>query len=253
MKKIFVLLLIAFCFYNTACLAAEDNAKVTVYITKTGSKYHRFDCPTLRNTKIPISLGDAVLEGLEPCSVCNPPTLSAEQIAAIKKANKEANSGNVASEIYRVNIAGLKKSSQGDTSKMLKATVIRHIDGDTVELEFKNPIPPINKTEKIRMIGVDTPETVHPKKQVEFFGKEASDFTKKALLGKDIFVALDWDTRDKYGRLLAYIYLQDGECFNAKLLKEGMAHCYTRFPFQFLDEFRQYEAAARAQKRGLWG
>ncbi|MDR2864049.1 MAG: thermonuclease family protein [Spirochaetaceae bacterium] len=155
-------------------------------------------------------------------------------------------------EIYRVNKASLRSFKDADISKMLIAKVIRHVDGDTVRLEFENPIPPIKQIETIRMIGVDTPETVHPKKNVEYFGKESSDFTKKALLDHKVYVALDWDTRDKYGRLLVYIYTDSGECHNARLIAEGFGHAYTRFPFQFLDEFRALEKKARTEKQGLW-
>jgi len=238
----------------TQCPAAGDG-EVTVYASKTGAKYHREDCKILRQTGTPLSLEDAVLKGLGPCRICNPPALSGGNTVLPGKeiAGKAGTvSGGGAGEIYRVTIAGVKKSGEADISKMLRAKVVRHIDGDTVELEFENPVPPIEKKEKIRMIGVDTPETVHPKKEVEFFGAEASNFTKKNLLGETVFIALDRDTRDKYGRLLAYIYLKDGDCFNAKLIRKGMAHCYTRFPYQFMEEFRLYEKTARERKKGLW-
>ncbi|MDR2103588.1 MAG: thermonuclease family protein, partial [Treponema sp.] len=107
--------------------------------------------------------------------------------------------------------------------------------------------------ETIRMIGVDTPETVHPRRPVEFFGREAGEFTKSRLLGQKVALAFDWDLRDRYGRLLAYIYTADGDCFNAALIREGYAHAYTRFSFQFMEEFRAMEQQAREDRRGLWG
>ena len=85
------------------------------------------------------------------------------------------------------------------------------------------------------MIGVDTPETVHPQQQVEYFGKEASKYTKTRLLGKIVYLAFDWNLLDKYNRLLAYIYLPDGSCHNADIISEGYGHAYTQFPFQFLE------------------
>jgi micrococcal nuclease len=100
---------------------------------------------------------------------------------------------------------------------------------------------------------VDTPETVHPSRPVERFGKEASDYTKGRLLNKPVFLAFDWDLRDHYGRLLAYIYTADGDCFNARLIRDGYGHAYTRFTFQFMEEFRGLEREARERKRGLWG
>jgi micrococcal nuclease len=100
---------------------------------------------------------------------------------------------------------------------------------------------------------VDTPETVHPSKPVQRFGRQASEFTKSRLLNRVVYLAFDWELRDKYDRLLAYIYLADGSCHNAELIRQGYAHAYTRLPFQFLEEFRRLEKSAREQARGLWG
>jgi micrococcal nuclease len=100
---------------------------------------------------------------------------------------------------------------------------------------------------------VDTPETVHPSRPVQFFGREASEFTKARLLGKKVYLAFDWDFRDRYGRLLAYLYTGEGECFNALLIREGYGHAYLSYAFQFSEEFRVLEQAARREGRGLWG
>ncbi|MDR3300993.1 MAG: thermonuclease family protein [Spirochaetaceae bacterium] len=226
-----------------SCFAADSADPATiVYTTNSGTRYHREGCSSLSRSKIAISLVDATVSGLTPCLSCKPPVLQ----------EKEKYLERYQGDIYRVHLANLKSYRDADTSKMLVATVIRHVDGDTVRLEFENPITPVNKIETIRMIGVDTPETVDPRKSVQFFGKEASDWTKTALLGKKVFVALDWDTRDKYKRLLVYIYTAPGECHNARLISEGYGHAYVPFPFQFLDEFRALERDARTAKRGLW-
>jgi micrococcal nuclease len=135
---------------------------------------------------------------------------------------------------------------------MVRAEVVGHVDGDTVRVRIANPPPELKVVETIRLIGVDTPETVHPNRPVERFGREASDFTKARLLNTRVRLAFDWDLRDRYGRLLAYIY-SGGECFNALLIREGYAHAYTRFTFQFMDEFRALEHEAREERRGLWG
>ncbi|MDR0550825.1 MAG: thermonuclease family protein [Spirochaetaceae bacterium] len=222
--------------------AAPENT--IVYATRTGKAYHREDCSALSRSKEAITLGEAARRSLSACSLCQPPLLNAGAAAKIARSTDAG--------IYRVNIENVNSYKNADTQKMLRARVSRHIDGDTVELEFAAPPAGFNRAEKIRMIGVDTPETVHPQKDVEFFGREASDFTKKMLLGKDVYVALDWDTRDKYGRLLVYIYTAQGVCHNAELIRQGYAHAYTRFPFRFMDEFRILEQEARAKKRGLW-
>jgi micrococcal nuclease len=121
--------------------------------------------------------------------------------------------------------------------------VARVIDGDTLELA---------SGVKLRLIGVDTPETVHPQKPVEAFGKEASGFTRHMVEGKRVRLEYDWQRTDKYRRTLAYVYLEDGTFLNAELIRQGYGHAYTRFPFKHLDDFRALEREARQQKRGLW-
>jgi micrococcal nuclease len=184
-----------------------------------------------------MSLDAAIGSGYTPCAVCKP---------------ARGASGSDGLQPYRVNTGNVSSYKNVDLKKMLRGKVTRHIDGDTVHVTLENPPAGFAGIEKIRMIGVDTPETVHPNMDVEYFGKEASAFTKDALLGRDVFIALDWDTRDKYGRLLAYIYTADGRCHNAALIEQGFAHAYTRFPFQFLEEFRLLEHKARGAKAGLW-
>jgi micrococcal nuclease len=126
--------------------------------------------------------------------------------------------------------------------------VIRVVDGDTIV---------VSPNEKVRLIGVDTPETVHPKKPVECFGKEAKQFTRDAVEGKSVRLVLDdrnqrTQYKDKYRRTLAYAYLDDGTMLNRELIRRGYAHAYTRFPFRYLVEFRELERAARADALGLW-
>ncbi len=121
--------------------------------------------------------------------------------------------------------------------------VERVIDGDTLLL--------ING-EKVRLIGVNTPETKHPQKPVEYFGKEAHLFTKQMIEGKEARFEFDRQKRDRYRRLLAYVYLLDGTFLNAEIIKQGYGFAYTRFPFKYMEEFRRYEREARETRRGLW-
>jgi len=130
------------------------------------------------------------------------------------------------------------------------AFVSRTVDGDTLLL---------NGGERVRLIGVDTPETKHPKKPVEYFGKEASTFTKKVIEGQQVKLEFDQanahlNHRDRYGRTLAYVSRKSDDFFlNAEIIKQGYGHAYTRFPFKLMEEFRRYEGEAREDKRGLWG
>jgi micrococcal nuclease len=123
---------------------------------------------------------------------------------------------------------------------------IRVVDGDTIVAEIEG------KQEKVRLIGVDTPETVHPSKPVEYFGKEASEFTRSMVERKKVKLEYDWQKRDKYGRLLAYVYMEDGTFLNAEIIKQGYGFAYIKYPFKYLEEFRQYERDARNNCKGLW-
>ncbi len=111
------------------------------------------------------------------------------------------------------------------------------------------------KAETIRLIGVDTPETKDPRKKVQCFGQAAADFTSSTLLGNTVRLASDssQQNRDKYGRLLRYVYLNDGTNFNEKLIKEGFAYEYTyAVPYQYQPVFKDDQAAASAAGKGLW-
>lgn len=130
------------------------------------------------------------------------------------------------------------------------AYVTRVIDGDTIELR---------DGKKVRLVGVDTPETVHPRKPVQAFGKEASNFSRSMLEGKDVKLIFDQNNAhrrhsDKYNRLLAYVYrISDGLDFNAEIIRQGYAHAYLRFPTERGEEFLCLEREARSARRGLWG
>ena len=126
--------------------------------------------------------------------------------------------------------------------------VIRVVDGDTVKIDYNG------KATNVRLIGVDTPETVHPNKPVEAYGKEASNFTKNLLLGESVYLRYDVDRRDKYGRLLAYLYrAPDGLFVNLEIVRQGYGHAYTQFPFKHMELFRYYGNRARTAGKGLYG
>lgn len=101
-------------------------------------------------------------------------------------------------------------------------SVTKVVDGDTFWVYDGS-----EKGLKIRLIGIDTPETVHPQKGVEYYGKEASDFAKSLLVGEKVKLEFDIDRTDRYGRTLAYVYLSDGTFLNAELVDKGYAHVMT--------------------------
>lgn len=113
------------------------------------------------------------------------------------------------------------------TSHSENLKVKRVIDGDTLLLA---------NGERVRLIGVDTPETKHPEKAVERFGEEAYLFTKKMVEGKEVRLEYDWQRRDRHGHLLGYVYLPDGTFLNAEIIKQGFGFAYTKYPFKYLDE-----------------
>ena len=126
--------------------------------------------------------------------------------------------------------------------------VVRVIDGDTVKIDYRG------KATNVRLVGVDTPETVHPSKPVEAYGKEASNFTKNLLQGEFVYLRYDVDRTDKYGRLLAYVYrAPDGLFVNLEIVRQGYGHAYTQFPFKHMELFRYYGNRARTAGKGLYG
>jgi micrococcal nuclease len=130
------------------------------------------------------------------------------------------------------------------------AEVIRIIDGDTIEVQ-KN-----GKTERVRLIGVDTPETSHPQKGLECYGPESTEFTKKFVANKTVRLKPDTISanKDRYDRLLRYVYVdQTNEHLNAELIKTGHSIAYTTFDFDKMDEFLELEKQAKNQLAGLWG
>lgn len=127
--------------------------------------------------------------------------------------------------------------------------VVSYSDGDTITIDMHGV------DEEIRFIGIDTPETHDPRKNVQCGGREASAYTKKRIgqFGK-VRLASDplSSNRDRYNRLLRYVYLPDGTFMNKTLVREGYAFAYTSFPFTNSASFLKLEDEAKNQKRGLW-
>ena len=127
--------------------------------------------------------------------------------------------------------------------------VAKVIDGDTISI-IKG-----GKAVTLRLIGLDTPETVDPRKPVQCFGRAASDKAKELLTGKTVRLELDSSQGllDKYGRTLAYVFLPNGTLFNQYMIEEGYGHEYTyNLPYKYQREFKAAEARAREEKKGLW-
>lgn len=126
--------------------------------------------------------------------------------------------------------------------------VVRFEDGDTITVDMNGT------HERVRFIGVDTPETQDPRYPVQCFGRAASTFTKNFIGASPVRLEADPlnTNRDRYNRLLRYVYTADGRLVNAEIIKQGYGFAYLSFPFTKSDEFASYQAAARAENRGLW-
>jgi len=135
-----------------------------------------------------------------------------------------------------------------DVAGAEQAKVARVVDGDTLVVQIGA------RTEKVRLIGVDTPESVDKRRPVEAYGKEASAFTRRLADGKSVRLEGEAGTgdRDKYGRLLRYVLLPDGTLLNAEIIRQGYGHAYLRYPFAKMEEFRALEREARDRGLGLW-
>lgn len=132
-----------------------------------------------------------------------------------------------------------------DLEKMHKTAVKSVIDGDTIV---------IDSDEHVRLIGVDTPEKAGPYTTLEYYGEEATLYTESMLDKKTVYLAKDVSETDRYGRLLRYVYLEDGTFFNLQLIEEGYANIATYPPdVKYADLFLEAGKIARETGKGLWG
>jgi micrococcal nuclease len=139
-------------------------------------------------------------------------------------------------------------SGQARRTANPEARVVRAVDGDTLVVAFAD-----GHTDTIRVLGVDTPETHDPRKPVQCFGPEAAAYTAGRLTGRVVRLESDVETRDRYGRRLAYVYL-DGRLFEDELLLRGYARLLVIQPnTAHARSLLADELAARRDRRGLWG
>lgn len=127
--------------------------------------------------------------------------------------------------------------------------ITRFVDGDTIAIDMNG------KTEKVRFIGVDTPETHKPNTPVQCYGPAAAAYTKNLIGDNKVRLGSDSEStdRDRYDRLLRYVYLPDGRLVNEELIKNGYGFYYPYFPFTKSDQFSHDQEQARAANKGLWG
>lgn len=220
-RRTLALALLAFLFVALPALAGR-----TVYITKTGAKYHLGSCRYLKKSKIPIDIDDAVARGYTPCSVCSPG--NPDQTKPKEKPKDEP------------------KEEKQEAPKFIPFQLSRIVDGDTIEVEIQG------KTEKIRYIGIDTPEMTGP----EPWAEEAKAFNAKLLKDRKLYIEFDVQERDKYGRLLGYVYAKDDDSefmVNAQLIRYGYAVLMTIPPnVKYVERFKSAQKKAQEEKLNLW-
>lgn len=144
-------------------------------------------------------------------------------------------------------------SSNNESSVLTDFKITKIIDGDTIEVQ-KEVEGNIEKY-KVRLLGVNTPESVDPRRPVECFGKEASKYVTDNFLGEVVRLETDdsQDKYDKYDRLLAYAYTSEGIMINEKLIADGYAYEYTYDkPYKFQREFKELQRLAKSENLGLW-
>lgn len=209
-------------------------------------------------------LQDAKNKAIE--ELTNLKSLNAQQIAdftkKINESNKVEDIKPILDEAKKVNEANrvAEEKAKQISEHYQKAKVSRVVDGDTIEVVYDG------HAYKLRLIGVNTPETKHPQKGVEFFGKEASAFTEEKLNGKDIYLEKDVSDTDRYQRLLRYVWLTPPKdpsnptyeevrdnSFNGVLVRDGYANASTYPPdVKYSEWFSKIEAEARNNSKGLW-
>jgi len=142
------------------------------------------------------------------------------------------------------------KTSDFETYHKKTFTVVKVVDGDTIDIDIGDAEKNFTR---VRLWGIDAPESTSRYSNVMYFGPEAAEFTAKLALGRQVTIYLqEHNTRGKYGRLLAYVQLPDGRFLNEVLVSGGFAYADPRFRHSLYQKYKQLESSARRQKKGLW-
>ena len=171
-----------------------------------------------------------------------------QEVVAVKEENTANPQKAVATDTKSSSVQE-KAPTSSASAEYTYYSVTEVVDGDTIKINMGGTVT------TLRLIGLDTPETLDPRKPVQCFGKEASNKAKELLSGKK--VRIDKDSTqgelDKYGRTLAYVYREDGLFYNKYMIEQGYAHEYTyNTPYKYQADFKAAEKSARENQRGLW-
>lgn len=152
---------------------------------------------------------------------------------------------------YSVHAEGLRDPAAADPSRMTGARVLRVVDGDTAVVEIPRPPGGLKSRETVRLIGLDAPELGRGSRSADPGGAESAAAARALLEGRAVLLAFDRELRDRYDRVLAYLYSPDGVCLNLELVRSGAARALLKYPFAFSAAFAAAEREARATGRGL--
>ncbi len=191
-----------------------------------------------------------LLAGCSPAASAPASDAAQPSVAATANSSDQA-TGDRSQPKSKANKTSRKAAAPARSNKRAAVyySVVEVVDGDTIKIARDG------RTETLRLIGLDTPETKDPRRPVQCFGEEASARAKKLLSGKKIRITQDptQDTRDKYGRMLVYVWTEDGTLYNYRMILDGYAHEYTYdVPYQQQARFKKAEAQARQAGRGFW-
>ena len=215
-----------------------------VFITATGKKFHRHDCVYLAKSAIEMTHSQALALGYQPCKRCNPTALVPSY--APKNGEGQKDDQNARGIVPRL----------PQPSKLIPVNLVRVIDGDTCEVEIANSHGRSSERVRVRLIGIDTPE-IGWGKPSEPLAEEAREFLRKIITGRQLFLEPDVQTHDRYGRFLAYLWVQDVmkqqiELVNARLISAGLAELMTIPPnVKYADYFLAVRRAKRDSVRKL--
>lgn len=211
------------------------------------------------NTVIKLTIGNSMAyKNSSPLQVDVPPTeingrtmvparFVAEALGATVGWNEATQTITITPATGSTTTPPANQTAEADNSGFIPAEVTHVVDGDTMDVTYNG------KKDTVRLLLVDTPETHHPTKPVEPFGLDAAQYATSTLEGKSVKLELDGPERDKYGRLLVYLWI-DNTTFNDMLLKKGLARVAYVYnpPYKHYDEYVADESKAKDQKMGIW-
>lgn len=201
-----------------------------------------------------VAVASFLLFGISTDYSKNNEELIPQQPVVVENSNQESTQNAVNAEdgiksIPPETVQPTKTTSTQTNSQYTYYSVSSVVDGDTIKVSIDGTIT------TLRLIGMDTPETVDPRKEVQCFGKEASNKAKELLTGEKVRIEEDSSQGelDKYGRTLAYVYREDGLFYNKYMIEQGYAHEYTyNTPYKYQTEFKTAEKSAQTNLAGLW-